>query len=310
MKRTRPDQPKSKPNEFDGLGRVWPLPITGRVVVRSDFVQYGRHHVAPVSATLTLEPERARLDLHDARLCGIAWPLSISATPGNMNISLHITAHKQDLETAARCLSEERLLLTGEFDLRADLSTSGERSDWLRNLRGPVQLEARDGRVMKFALLANILALKNVADVLRRNGTQLDERGFAYRRLIVDGQVGENTFTVNQSAFDSDALGLVATGKVGLLDREARLTVLVAPFGRVDRLVRKLPIIGYVVGGTLTSIPVQVTGDFRNPLVVPLGPAAVTSELAGIFERTLKLPAKILAPMTTIPAAERGAVTQ
>jgi len=259
---------------------------------------------------VTLEPERARLDLHEARLCGIAYPLSISATPDDMNMSLHITAHKQDLDTAAHCLSEERLLLTGEFDLHADLSTRGERSDWLRNLRGPVQLEARDGRVMKFALLANILALKNIADVLRRNGTQLDERGFAYRRLIVNGQVGENTFTVNQSAFDSDALGLVATGKVGLLDREARLTVLVAPFGRVDRLVRKLPIIGYVLGGTLTSIPVQVTGDFRDPLVVPLGVAAVTSELAGIFERTLKLPAKILAPVTTIPAAEQRAVRQ
>ena len=94
------------------------------------------------------------------------------------------------------------------------------------------------------------------------------------------------------------------------MDREARLTVLVAPFGRLDRLVRKLPIIGYVVGGTLTSIPVRVTGDFRDPLVVPLGPAAVTAELAGIFERTLKLPAKILAPITTVPAAERRAVTQ
>jgi hypothetical protein len=177
----------------------------------------------------------------------------------------------------------------------------------MRNLRGPVQVEARNGRVMKFALLGNILALGNVASVLQRNGTQLDERGFAYRRLIVDGQIGEETFTVNQSAFDSDALGLVATGKVNLVDRRTGLTVLVAPFGRVDRLVRKLPIIGYVVGGTFTSIPVQVTGDLRDPLVVPLGPAAVTSELAGIFVRTLKLPAKILAPVSTGAGAERKA---
>jgi len=41
----------------------------------------------------------------------------------------------------------------------------------------------------------------------------------------------------------------------------------------------------------LTSIPVGVSGDIRNPLVVPLGPRAVTSELTGILERTLKLPA-------------------
>ena len=112
---------------------------------------------------------------------------------------------------------------------------------------------------------------------------------------------------MNQSAFDSDALGLVATGKVNLVDRRTGLTVLVAPFGRVDRLVRKLPIIGYVMGGTFTSIPVQVTGDIRDPLVVPLGPAAVTSELAGIFMRTLKLPAKILEPVSTGAGTERKA---
>jgi hypothetical protein len=231
--------------------------------------------------------------------------LSVTFTPGNMNISLHVVAQKQNLETAARCLTQERLLLTGEFDVRADLSTSGERSDWMRNLRGPVQVEARNGRVMRFTLLANILALGNVANMLQRTGTQLDPRGFAYRRLIIDGQIGEETFTVHQSAFDSDSLGLVATGKVNLVDRRTGLTVLVAPFGRLDRLVRKVPIIGYVMGGTFTSIPVQVTGDLRDPLVVPLGPAAVTSELAGIFVRTLKLPAKILEPVST--GAERKA---
>jgi hypothetical protein len=37
-----------------------------------------------------------------------------------------------------------------------------------------------------------------------------------------------------------------------------------------------------------------VSGDIRNPLVVPLGPGAITSELVGIFERTLQLPARLI----------------
>ena len=44
-------------------------------------------------------------------------------------------------------------------------------------------------------------------------------------------------------------------------------------------------------------MPVGVSGDIRNPLVVPLGPGAVTSEVLGIFERTLKLPAKLVTPV-------------
>jgi hypothetical protein len=75
--------------------------------------------------------------------------------------------------------------------------------------------------------------------------------------------------------------------------------VLVAPFSRADQLVRNVPLVGYIIGGTFTSVPVGVSGDIRNPLVVPLGPRAVTSEVLGIFERTLKLPAKLITPLET-----------
>jgi hypothetical protein len=92
---------------------------------------------------------------------------------------------------------------------------------------------------------------------------------------------------------------MAANGTIRLSDYDTRMTVLVAPFGRVDRLVRGIPVIGYVIGGTLTSIPVGVSGDIRSPLVVPLGPRAITSELLGIFERTIKLPGKLVAPPVT-----------
>ena len=70
-----------------------------------------------------------------------------------------------------------------------------------------------------------------------------------------------------------------------------------APFSNLDRLARKVPLFGYIFGGALTSIPVGVSGDIRDPLVVPLGPGAVTSELVGIFQRTLKLPSHMLEPL-------------
>ena len=68
---------------------------------------------------------------------------------------------------------------------------------------------------------------------------------------------------------------------------------MVAPFALANEVVRKLPLLGYVVGGTLTSLPVSVSGDIRDPLVVPLGPGAITSELLGIVNRTLTLPKKL-----------------
>ena len=115
--------------------------------------------------------------------------------------------------------------------------------------------------------------------------------------LTVAGHFQEGRFIVEESAFRSDAVGLAATGWVSVLDYQSRLSVLVAPFGRIDRLVRNVPILGYIIGGALTSVPVGVSGDIRDPLVVPLGPGAITSELVGIFERTLKLPGRLITPL-------------
>ena len=46
----------------------------------------------------------------------------------------------------------------------------------------------------------------------------------------------------------------------------------------------------------MVALPVAVNGDIRNPAIVPLGPRAITDQLLGIFERTLKLPGKLAVP--------------
>jgi hypothetical protein len=274
--------------------KLWPLPVTGRIDLRSDFVQSGRTKVAPFAATLALEEQKARLELQKAQVCGIALPATVEATPEGFVVQARISAQKQQLEETARCLTERRVLMSGTFDLAADLRTKGKTDELKRNLEGTVRAESRDGNVMKFALLGNILSLKGIADMLKGSASKIDEAGFPYRRLSISGRFEGGRFVVDESSFSSTAVGLAANGWVSIVDYESKLTVLVAPFARVDRFVRGVPIIGYITGGALTSIPVGVSGDIRDPLVVPLGPRAVTSELMGIFERSVKLPGELL----------------
>ncbi|HSC93770.1 MAG TPA: AsmA-like C-terminal domain-containing protein [Burkholderiales bacterium] len=280
----------------DPAARIWPLPVTGRIAVRSDFIRRGRHKVAPVAATLLLEERRAHLDLEEAQLCGISVPLILEATPQGYSASARIAAQKQELEQTAHCLSGAGVLITGQYDLKADISTRGKLAELPKNLKGTVRADARDGKVMKFALLGNILSMASVDSLMNPDGPKLDAQGFPYRALAVVGHFEDGRFIVEEGSFQSDALGLATNGWISITDYSSRLVVLVAPFGRVDQLMRKVPVLGYVLGGTFTSVPVGVSGDIRNPLVVPLGPVAVTSEVLGIFERTLKLPAKLITP--------------
>ena len=304
-KQAAAEEEKTKSRAADeALWTLWPLPVRGRIALRSEFIQYGERKAAPVVAALLLEEQKASLELQQARLCGISLPLTVEGTPKGLVIAARIVAQKQQLEQTARCLTEQGLLITGEFDLRADLRTRGRLRELARNLEGTISAESRNGRVMKFALLGNILSMKGVSDMLKEGESKVDSKGFPYRSLSAKGRFAGGRFIIDESAFNSSAVGLAATGWVSLKDYDSKLSVLVAPFARVDRLARSVPILGYVMGGALTSIPVGVSGDIRDPRVVPLGPSAVTSELKGIFERTIKLPGKLV-PSEGAPAEPR-----
>jgi len=286
----------------DERSRLWPLPVTGRIAVRSDFVQRGRYKLASVAATLLLQERRAQLDLKQAQLCGISLPLTMEASPQGVAASARFTAQKQSLDQTARCLSQEQLQITGDFDLKADVRSKGELDQLARNLEGTISAEVRGGRVMKFAMLGKILSVQDISALLK-GGSKLDQAGFPYRNITVNGRFQSGRFIVDEAAFRSDAVGLAASGWVSILDYDSKLSMLVAPLGRLDALVRDVPILGYVVGGALTSVPVGVSGDIRDPVVVPLGPGAISSELVGIFERTLKVPSRLLAPLDANPAS-------
>jgi uncharacterized protein YhdP len=222
--------------------------------------------------------------------------MTVEATPVGLTASVKVTAQKQQLQQAAHCLTNQTVLITGEFDLQANVASRGKLGELARNLEGSVTADMRDGSILKFALLGNILSLKGITELLKEGAPRVDEKGFPYHSIAIKGRFANGRFNVDEGAFRSDALGLAANGWISLTEPQSRLTVLVAPFSRVDELVRKVPLIGYVVGGAFTSVPVAVSGDIRDPLVVPLGPGAVGSEVLGIFERTLKLPVKLVAP--------------
>ena len=273
---------------------LWPLPVTGRIEVAAGFIQHEKRRVAPVQGTLRLEAQRARLELREARMCGVSFPLEMEAKPDGYTANVRLEMKKEPLEKAVICLSGEQVQISGATDLQATLATHGQFAEWPRNLTGKVRLDVRDGRLQKLDLLGRILSIANFSEVTELH--KAHQAGIPYRTLIVGGHFERGQFVVEEAGFDSNALRLAASGRVGILEPNTQLTVLVAPLARVDRLVGAIPILGNVLGGVLTTVPVAVSGDIRDPRVVPLGPHAVTDQLLGVFERTLKLPAKLVVP--------------
>jgi hypothetical protein len=289
------------PKMSERLNTLWALPLLGRVGIQAGFVEYENYRVEGLRAVANLRADSATIGITEGAVCGVHLPLTINATTDKFDASLQLSAKDQSLGAIAECLRSEHVNLTGQLDLNATLATRGAidtiAESARSNLTGSVELKAREGEIRKLALLGNILSLKAVGDMLKGD-VKLSDKGFKYRELTARAKIANGVVKIEQGSLDSPALGIATTGDIQLANYETRLSVLVAPFSGLDRTARKIPIVGYVIGGAFTSIPVGVSGDIRNPRVVPLGPGAIGSEVLGIFERTFKLPGKMIEPLS------------
>jgi hypothetical protein len=69
-------------------------------------------------------------------------------------------------------------------------------------------------------------------------------------------------------------------------------------------VVSKIPLVNYVLKGTLISIPLRITGKLDDPRIIILSPTAVGKGMLGIMKRTLLLPVKIIEPVIPLNQEE------
>jgi hypothetical protein len=281
------------------------FPLQGVVRLRADSVSFDRFTWRPIRARAQVEGNVFRFAITESNLCGISMTGSATLGAGEPAFEVATSASGEEIHSTIRCLSEERVALTGDFSMSARLAGEGTEEAAFRSLRGPADIEMKDGRILKMTLLSSVLELLNVTDLLRGKFPDFRKEGFAYKTLVVRGEAKDGKFVLREAVMDAPSMQMVASGEVDIASREADLKVLVAPLQTVDAVVRRIPVLGYILGGSLLSVPVTIKGDIRDPKVTTMDPGAVGAGLLGIFERTLKSPVHVISPY--VPGKEKKA---
>ncbi len=187
--------------------------------------------------------------------------------------------------------------MTGEFDLTGRFQGQGEGKTLARSIQGNYELTARKGRIDRFNLLSRIFAFLNVTEVFRGRLPDLGQKGFAYDSINVRVDLQPGKVVIKEATLKGPSMEIASQGEIDPVGQKISLTVAVAPFRTIDYVISKIPLVRYVLGGTLISIPVKVTGDLKDPRVTPLSPSAVGSDFLGIMKRTLDLPVRMIHPV-------------
>jgi hypothetical protein len=293
---TKPERAKESPAGPEGTRRRSPV-VLGVVYIKTQSLFYDRYAFSPVEANVSLAPDEVHMAFSRAETCGISLPGTLTISRREVSFEFKPAAARQRLESSLDCLAGKDLQLTGEFDLTADMRARGNSGALLSLLEGNVDFKATKGKIYRYPLLAKIFSVLSFTEIFRGKTPELGGSGFPYRSLTVKGEIHHGTFQLEQAYLSGSSFDLIADGEVDLTAKKINLTVLVAPFSTMNWVIRHIPLIGKVMGGTLISVPVKVSGDLADPEVIFLAPSAVGKRLVTILQNILNIPVELISPI-------------
>ena len=299
---------ENKKEEKDGdesaEKRFWDIPVKGILRLDAESFTFDQYTWNPVQADISFDPDYISVQVTDANLCGISCPGILKVTPQDILLDFQLLSKDQELSTTIKCFGDEKGLITGKFDFEAQVMARGTSEELGKSLNGNFGGIAKNGRISQFGLIPKILAFLNPTETLRGRLPGLRKEGFSYKSITVNGQIQNGILTIDEYALDAPSMGVTGHGTVDLFAKELDLKILVSPFNTADFVVKRIPIIRGLLGGTIVSIPVKVKGDIENPEISYLSPSAVGKKLLGITKSVLKTPVKIIKPV--IPGRKKN----
>jgi hypothetical protein len=284
----------------DRLSRRRPTesrPVKGRIGLHAEAFKIGSYDFHPLVAEAVLTPGGTTVSIERADLCGIVLIGRLTFASGRLNAYIVPVADSTLLDTTLTCLSDEKSMASGRFNLDGALQVNAPPAEFLKALTGNIEVIAEDGRFLRSNLFAKILGLINITEIYRGTVPDLTGEGLEYKRTKLSGDFRDGKLIVNGWTLNGPSLWMGARGEIDLIDHTLQLFVLVSPFKTVDRIINAIPGLRWVLGGRLVAIPMEARGELSDPEVIPLAPTAVAQSILDMLGRTLRLPLHIIQPL-------------
>jgi hypothetical protein len=247
-------------------------------------MSFGRFTLAPAHAVMTVEPGRVAMEFSNTSTCGVSLAGAAIMSGQTMSFTFTPSAKAKPLGPTIDCLTGKELQITGDYDLTANIQSHGTGTDMLSSLEGRVDFKARKGKIYRYPTLQKVLSVLSVLEIFRGRVPEIGGSGFPYNSMALRGDIHQGVFTVEKAYIGGQSLDILAEGEVDLGKQTIDVVVLVAPFSTINWYIRKTPILGTIMGGTLISIPTRVSGDLSDPDVVILSPTAVGSRILKLLK--------------------------
>ena len=275
----------------------WLFPIQGTAHLMWDSLKIGGYTWQPFQGEISVDPEGIRVSVENASLCGISSPGLLRIKQDGIELNFRLKAERCDLNQSITCLTQKRVRAEGTFNLTGNFKGEGNWKNLFQRLEGPILFASTSGQVKEDPALARVISVLNVTDIFKGKLPTLEKDGLPYDSIQIKATLKDGKIRMEKGLMNSSAMNLVFHGDVDLLNERLDLNMLASPFTLTDRLIKLIPVAGYILGGTLISVPVKVDGSLDDPKVRILPFSEIGSGVWGIMKRTLETPFKIVEPL-------------
>ncbi len=279
---------------------TWDLPLQGTLRLKAKNLTYEGYTWSPVNARISLKPDALGVAVTEADLCGISTPGNLEITAQNLRLDFEPVSKNQEVDSTLDCLWDVKRIMTGHFDLESKVMAQGRSEDIVSSSQGNIEFQAVDGRIyhhQEFGMLGKIFTRLSVTEMFQGKLPDMEKEGFPYKTVRIKAKLDEGKLSLEEAYINGEGMQVFGYGNVDLVNEKLDLQVAVAPFKTVDTVIKHTPIFGKILGGTLVSVPVKVTGDWSDPKVTAMPASSVGSGLLGIIKRTVLLPVDMVQPL-------------
>jgi uncharacterized protein YhdP len=183
--------------------------------------------------------------------------------------------------------------LRGDFFLEGEIGGAG----FLPTSSGNISATVRDGVMRQAPLFSTIFSLLNVSQLFELKLPDINLEGLPFTLLTTELALEKGVLSTQHLVIDSAAINMSSVGQYDMVNNQFDLLVVAKPLGTIDKVVTRLPIAGWILGGeekALITAQFKVTGPGEKPKVEAIPITAISKGVLGIFQRTLSLPLRLI----------------
>ena len=121
--------------------------------------------------------------------------------------------------------------------------------------------------------------------------------GMPFNKITGDFALSDGVASTQNLFLDSNAMNLSAVGKFDMVKNELDLNIGVQPLQTVDKVVSKIPIVGWILTGkdrSLITTYFEAKGRIEDPKVTAVPVKSLAKGVLNIFKRVFELPARLI----------------